>query len=77
MRKNCAELYKSGEITSGVYIINPDGAVPDFEVFCDQKNTGGGWTVVQRRLDGSLDLDSNWSDYSNGFNLVTLIASFG
>ena len=67
MGKNCAELYKSGEITSGIYTINPDNALPDFKVFCDQKNAGGGWTVVQRRLDGSLDFDRNWSDYRNGF----------
>ena len=70
MRKNCAELYKSGEITSGVYNINPDGAVPDFEVFCDQTNAGGGWTVVQRRLNGSLDFNRNWSDYRNGFGTL-------
>ena len=57
MGKNCAELYKSGEITSGIYKINPDNALPDFKVFCDQKNAGGGWTVVQRRLDGSLDFE--------------------
>ena len=67
MRKNCAELYKSGEITSGVYNINPDGAVPDFEVFCDQKTAGGGWTVVQKRLDGSVDFDKKWSVYKNSF----------
>ena len=67
MGKNCAKLYKSGETSSGIYKINPDNALPDFKVFCDQKNAGGGWTVVQRRLDGSLGFDHNWSDYRNGF----------
>nr|XP_058965770.1 microfibril-associated glycoprotein 4-like [Pocillopora verrucosa] len=65
--KNCAEVYKSGGITSGVYRIKPDGARPDFEVFCDQKTTNGGWTVVQKRLDGSVLFDRGWSDYKNGF----------
>lgn len=65
--KNCAKLYQSGETSSGIYKINPDNALPDFKVFCDQKNAGGGWTVVQRRLDGSLGFDRNWSDYRNGF----------
>ena len=67
MGKNCAEVYKSGGITSGVYRIKPDGAGLDFEVFCDQKTTGGGWTVVQKRLDGSVLFDRGWSDYKNGF----------
>ena len=67
MGKNCAEVYKSGGITSGVYRIKPDGAGPDFEVFCDQETTNGGWTVVQKRLDGSVLFDRGWSDYQNGF----------
>ena len=36
-------------------------------MFCDQKNVGGGWTVVQKRLNGSVDFHRNWSDYKNGF----------
>ncbi|PFX29628.1 Fibrinogen C domain-containing protein 1-A [Stylophora pistillata] len=65
--KNCAQLYKYGKITSGVYMINPDHAGPDFAVFCDQTTDGGGWTVVQKRLDGSVIFDLSWSDYKNGF----------
>ena len=65
--RNCAKLPKSGEINSGVYAIKPDGAGPVFEVFCDHKTGGGGWTVVQKRLNGSVDFDRNWSDYKNGF----------
>ena len=71
MYKNCAELYKSDKIISGVYKINPYGIGPDFEAFCDQKAPRGGWTVVQKRLDGSVDFDRGWSDYKNGFgNLI-------
>ena len=41
-----AKLYKSGKRIGGVYKINPDGAGPDFEVFCDQTPAGGGWTMA-------------------------------
>ncbi|XP_022810368.1 microfibril-associated glycoprotein 4-like [Stylophora pistillata] len=67
VQKNCVELYKSGKITSGVSTINPDGIGPDFEVFCDQKTAGGGWTMIQKRLDGSVDFNRSWFDYKNGF----------
>ena len=47
-------------------MIKPDDGVP-FDVHCDQKTNGGGWTVIQRRLDGSVDFDRDWADYKRGF----------
>ena len=64
--KNCAELYQSGRKISGVYTIDPDGSGP-FDVFCDQTTAGGGWTVFQKRLDGSVNFYRGWNDYKLGF----------
>jgi len=64
--KNCAEVYKSGERISGVYTIDPDG-LGAFDVFCDQTAPGRGWTVFQKRLDGSVDFHRGWHDYKLGF----------
>ena len=36
-------------------------------MFCDQTTAGGGWTVFQKRLDGSVDFYRGWADFRYGF----------
>lgn len=49
-----------------MYVIKPDDGVP-FDVYCNQEAAGGGWTVIQKRLDGSVDFYRDWANYSKGF----------
>lgn len=32
-------------------------------VWCEQQQEGGGWTVIQRRQDGSVNFFTNWQHY--------------
>ncbi|CAK6952341.1 angiopoietin-related protein 4 [Scomber scombrus] len=62
---DCHELFLRGQTTSGVYTIQPINAEP-FKVFCEM-TADGGWTVIQKRQDGSVDFDQLWQAYEKGF----------
>ena len=43
----------------------------DAEVYCDTSNGGGGWLVIQRRQDRSIDFSRGWGEYEDGFGKLT------
>ena len=65
---DCQEAYDLGCRQSRVYTIDPGCGAP-FSVWCDMNN-GGGWTVFQRRRDGSVNFYRGWVEYENGFGNV-------
>ncbi|XP_071149087.1 techylectin-5A-like [Mytilus edulis] len=55
---------------SGVFEIYPD-VTNKIDVYCDMDTNGGGWTIIQRRVDSVVDFYRFWSDYKNGFGSVS------
>nr|KAG5708109.1 hypothetical protein BaRGS_002845 [Batillaria attramentaria] len=47
-------------------MIKPDGVAHPFKVLCTMFNNSG-WTVIQKRLDGSVDFFRSWVEYKKGF----------
>ncbi|KAK2167172.1 hypothetical protein NP493_1286g00001 [Ridgeia piscesae] len=68
--RNCADLYRSGVHTNGVYHIYPLREDQPAAVFCDMTTDGGGWTVFQKRFNGEVDFYRGWNDYKKGFGSV-------
>lgn len=74
--RDCYELYRNGFRVSGVYPIKlPQGNV--LNVWCDMSPKNGGWTVIQRRHDGSENFTRDWDDYTFGFGNVNSEYYFG
>ncbi|XP_075180361.1 ficolin-2-like [Anomaloglossus baeobatrachus] len=64
--RNCKEVQNQGAVFSDWYTIYPDGSRP-LKVLCDMDTDEGGWIVIQRRWDGSVDFVRTWDVYKKGF----------
>lgn len=65
--RDCSDYNVLQERKNGVYKVTPDPRNGTFDVFCDMESFGGGWTVIQKRLDGSVSFNRSWAEYKKGF----------
>ena len=42
-----------------------------FPMYCNMSVDGGGWVVLQRRFDGSVDFNQNWAVCEHTFGNMT------
>jgi len=78
--RSCCEIkgteFKFSTIISRVYNITNFCGYRQVvaEGYCDAVTYGGGWLVIQRRQDGSVDFNRDYVDYEDGFG--SLIGEF-
>lgn len=61
--RDCLQALEDGHDTSSIYLVKPENTNRLMQVWCDQRHDPGGWTVIQRRLDGSVNFFRNWETY--------------
>ncbi|XP_043984253.1 angiopoietin-related protein 3 [Gambusia affinis] len=62
---DCSELFTRGETKSGVYAVKPNQSEP-FYAYCEMSSDQG-FTVIQQRVDSTVDFDQTWEMYQKGF----------
>ncbi len=61
--RDCLQAMQAGHSTSGTYLLKPDGTEKPVQAWCEHDVDRGGWTLIQRRKDGSINFFRNWDSY--------------
>ncbi|XP_034100119.1 microfibril-associated glycoprotein 4-like isoform X1 [Drosophila albomicans] len=67
--RSCAEataVFKH----SGIFELMVPDRLP-FKVACDAETEDGNWTIILRRMDGTVNFNRNWKEYKKGFGDVS------
>ncbi|XP_066517020.1 microfibril-associated glycoprotein 4-like [Hoplias malabaricus] len=66
---DCGEVFTNESLHSGVRTIYPSGPKQPLQVYCEKSCEGNNeiWTVIQKRIDGSVSFYRTWQEYQNGF----------
>uniref|UniRef100_A0A1A8CJS4 Angiopoietin-like 1 n=1 Tax=Nothobranchius kadleci TaxID=1051664 RepID=A0A1A8CJS4_NOTKA len=68
--KDCYQVRQAGYTTSGMYLLKTDNSEQLIQAWCEHGLDNGGWTVLQRRRDGSVNFFRNWENYKKGFGNI-------
>ncbi|KAJ8388440.1 hypothetical protein AAFF_G00133160 [Aldrovandia affinis] len=68
--RDCYQVRQAGHTTSGMYLLKVDGSERLIQAWCEHGLDNGGWTVFQRRKDGSVNFFRNWENYKKGFGNI-------
>ena len=68
---DCKDVLKKGWKKDGIYLIQYPGEDVYHPIRCRMSILGGGWTVIQRRVDGTLSFKGDWKRYKHGFGEVS------
>ena len=67
---DCDDVFhqQTSFISEGIFRIKPHFSSESFDVKCIFENeTNIGWTIIQQRINGTIDFYRPWNDYKYGF----------
>uniref|UniRef100_UPI00398F11A4 angiopoietin-related protein 6 n=1 Tax=Pristiophorus japonicus TaxID=55135 RepID=UPI00398F11A4 len=68
--QDCLQVLEDGHRSNGIYLVKPRNVNRLMQVWCDHQQDSGGWTVIQRRQDGSVNFFRTWENYKQGFGNI-------